>query len=69
MIEAVNEYYDTKVPVYGKSGNQDGLAYGEIASMFGEPGGVYRGVRHDDQLWRVEWYGIFRTEKRSAGND
>ena len=43
MIEAVNEYYDTKVPVYGKEGgNQDGLAYGEIASMFGEPGGGYQ---------------------------
>ena len=42
MKAAVNKYYDNKIPVYGNNGNQDGLAYGEIASMFGEPGGGYQ---------------------------
>lgn len=42
MRAAVNKYYDNKIPVYGNNGNQDGLAYGEIASMFGEPGGGYQ---------------------------
>ena len=58
MIEAVNEYYDTKVPVYGKSGNQDGLAYGEIASMFGEPGGGYQ---YDMPLNMNDLYDIIDT--------
>ncbi len=31
--------------------------------------GLYRGFRYHDQLRRVEWHGVFRTEKRSAGND
>ncbi len=26
---------------------------------------LYRGGRHDDQLRRVEWNGIFRTEKEA----
>ena len=42
MKAAVNKYYDNKIPVYGNNGNKDGLAYGEIASMFGEPGGGYQ---------------------------
>jgi hypothetical protein len=39
LKETVDEYYNDKTPDYG---NNDGLAYGEIAPMFDGTGGGYQ---------------------------